>query len=131
MPPLLIHSKEQWENHVVTSFNDGASIRWLTREFKVSRNTIRRILRSHTAKRNTEVTAVVHQKNRRASKLDKYIPLMKELLEKYPFINGKRMFEELNQQGYSGGITIVRERLSLLVPSPKKKPTMRFETEPI
>jgi transposase len=132
MSPLLIRSREEWENLIITSFQGDASIRSLTREFKVSRNTIRRILRAHHARRTcTPVGALpAVKKAKSTSKLDAFVPSMKKALEKFPDIKGRRMFEILSDEGYQGGISILRERLSQLRPSPKRKPCVRFETEP-
>ncbi len=66
----------------------------------------------------------------RKSKLDPFLPLMKELLGKHPDLTAVRMNEELKEAGYQGGITILRERLGSLRPRPKKEPVIRFETEP-
>ncbi|OGQ80808.1 MAG: hypothetical protein A2289_18280 [Deltaproteobacteria bacterium RIFOXYA12_FULL_58_15] len=55
---------------------------------------------------------------------------MDALLEKYPNIKGQRVFEELQNAGYQGGISILREKLHALRPKPKREPIVRFETEP-
>ena len=55
---------------------------------------------------------------------------MNKLLEKYPNITGQRIYEELCHEGYTGGISILRDRLRKLRPKPKKEPVIRFETEP-
>jgi len=47
----------------------------------------------------------------RKSKLDPYLSLMEELLEKYPDITDVRVFEELCEAGFDGGKTIVTDRL--------------------
>jgi transposase len=132
MPPLLIHSREEWENLVITSFQAGASIRSLSREFKVSRNTIRRVLRAHHTRRTCAPACALPavRKVNRPSKLDAFVPRMKEVLDEFPDIKGKRMFEILSDEGYQGGVSILRERLSQLRPLSKRKPTVRFETEP-
>ena len=60
----------------------------------------------------TEVNeSVTKKKIPRKSKLDPYLPLMKELLEKYPDITDVRVFEELCEAGFDGGKTIVTDRL--------------------
>jgi len=42
----------------------------------------------------------------------------------------QRVFEEIRDAGYTGGVSILRERLRVLRPTPKKSPIIRFETEP-
>jgi len=59
---------------------------------------------------------VLTKKLRRASKLDGFDPEIKKLIEKYPKITGVRIYEELKEAGYSGGISILREWLKKLRP---------------
>ncbi len=60
----------------------------------------------------TEVNeSVTKKKTPRKSKLDPYLPLMKELLEKYPDIADVRVYEKLCESGFGGGKTIVTDRL--------------------
>ena len=60
----------------------------------------------------TEVNeSVTKKKIPRKSKLAPYLPLMKELLEKYPDITDVRVFEEICEAGFDGGKTIVTDRL--------------------
>jgi len=66
---------------------------------------------------------------KRASKLDDFEPEIKRLIEKYPDMTGVRIHEELKGAGYTGGITILRERL-LDLRAPCKEPVIRFETPP-
>jgi len=55
--------------------------------------------------------SVTKKKTPRKSKLDPYLPLMKELLEKYPDIADVRVYEKLCESGFGGGKTIVTDRL--------------------
>ena len=59
---------------------------------------------------------VLTKKLKRASKLDGFDPEIKKLLEKYPNITGVRIYEELKEAGYPGGISILREQLKKLRP---------------
>lgn len=67
---------------------------------------------------------------RRKSMLDDWADEMKKLTERYPDITGVRMYEELVAKGFVGGKTIVTDRLRQMRPRPKKRPVVRFETEP-
>jgi len=123
----LIHNRQELEHMLILMHHEGRSIRELCREFHLGRNTLRRILRAHAQRRDSGHD-VLTKKLRRASKLDEFDPEIKKLLEKYPNITGLRIYEELKEMGYAGGISILRERLKKLRP-PKREPVIRFETE--
>jgi transposase len=124
-------NREELEHLVVIQYARGCSIRSLSVALKISRNTVRRILRKHKRQREQGHRAL-EPKTRapRARKLDEYVETMKKLLDEFEDITGKRMFEELRREGYDGGITQLRERLKQLRPRPKRTPHIRFETEP-
>ena len=63
-------------------------------------------------KSTTEVNKSVKKKKiPRKSKLDPYLPLMKELLEKHSDITDVLVYEKLCEAGFNGGKTIVTDRL--------------------
>ncbi len=111
---------------------EGWSIRALARHLGVSRNMVRRILRKHDNLRDQghDILFAERRTAKRGSKLDPFEDEIKRLMEKYPRITGERLFEELGAIGYKGGISILRDRLRSIRPSPKKTPVIRFETEP-
>ena len=116
---------------VITRYREGWSIRSLCRHFGISRNRIRRILREAQRQRdNGNDLPLKTIPRRRSSKLDAYLPAMKELLERYPAITGVRMLEELRDRGYDGGHSILQARLKSLRPKPRCEPDIRFETAP-
>jgi len=124
----FIRDRQELEQTLILMHHEGRSIRELCRQFHLGRNTVRRILRAH-ARRRDDGHEVLTKRLRRASKLDGFDPEIKKLLEKYPDITGLRIYEELKEAGYGGGISILRERLKKLRP-PKREPVIRFETEP-
>ncbi|MBF0548772.1 MAG: IS21 family transposase [Candidatus Riflebacteria bacterium] len=120
--------RELLEHELVILNNEGWSIRSLAQRFGMSRNTIREILRKHKNERNNghdQLKKIIC----RESKLDDFKEEIKKLSEKFPSITGQRMFEELRELGYQGGITILRDYLSKLE-KPYIEPVIRFETEP-
>lgn len=129
---MIITSREEMENLIITMRKDGWSIRGLARHFKISRNTVRKVLRSNKEKRDKGHDALLNSRPRRItrSKLDPFIPRINELLNEFPDIKGQRVLEEIQKEGYGGGATILREKLRILRPKPKKEPYMRFETDP-
>jgi transposase len=132
MGPDFIRNREELEHLIVTQHRDGLGIRALTRRFAMGRNTIRRILRKHRGRRDDGHDMVLQARKSHPcrSKLDPYVPVMKDFLERFPDVTGIRMLEELQDAGYDGGVTILRERLRTLRPRPKRAPEVRFETEP-
>lgn len=128
----LHRSRAELDNLVITYHQSGWSIHKLHRVLKLSRNTVRAILRRHQTQREQGHDLVVPTKQRapRATNLDNYVERMQQLLKEFPDLHGQRMFEELRGAGYKGGITQVRERLKVLRATPSRKPTMRFETSP-
>ncbi|RPJ13389.1 MAG: hypothetical protein EHM37_07485, partial [Deltaproteobacteria bacterium] len=131
---VIIQNREDLEQRlVIMKTQEGWSIRALTKHFGISRNMVRRILRKHDKRRDQghDILLADRQvrKVKRKSKLDPHEETLKGLLEKYPRITGQRLFEELCDAGYRGGVSILRDRLRQLRPSPKKAPIIRFETE--
>ena len=132
---IIIQNRTDLEQRlIIMKTQEGWSIRALARHLAVSRNMVRRILRKHENLRDEGHDILLEdrqvRKEKRASKLDAYEETLKRLLERYPRITGQRLFEELRDAGYDGGISILRDRLRQLRPEPKKTPIFRFETEP-
>ncbi len=126
----IIRSREDLESLLVTMHREGHSIRSLARRFSIGRNTVRRILRKNTAARDHGQPQPSPAGAARTSKLDPFMPRIKELLDHFPRITAQRIFEEIQELGYDGGISILRERVRKIRPRPKKRPVVRFETEP-
>ncbi|MCK5230239.1 MAG: transposase, partial [Desulfobulbaceae bacterium] len=130
---LFIRNREELEHILITDHAEGMSIRGLARHYLISRNMVRRILRKNGDNRDHghDVVQDKHSsKTIRMSKLNPFEEEIKTLLRDFPGITGQRIFEELQKSGYTGGISILRERLRILRPTPKKTPVIRFETEP-
>ena len=101
----------------------------------VSRWQVAETIRWHQAARadgpvDSTNSALRPPAEQRGSKLDAFEPLMDQLLERYPGITATRLFEELKAHGYTGGYTIVRQRLKRRRGRPHKPLVERFETAP-
>lgn len=106
---------EQWAEIRRLYFVRRLSIKEIVRRTGHSRNTIRRALRSSEAPR--------YRRPPRPSKLDPYREEVHRLLRSDPRLPGKRVRELLEEQGFTGGKTILddylREVRPLFVPRPR------------
>lgn len=103
----------------------GLGIKAISRKLGVSRNTVRKYLK--------EPSSMPEYKSRAAkcSKLDAFKPYLLERIEaaKPHWIPGIVLLREIKTQGYSGGITILREFI-LPFKQITPEPLIRFETKP-
>ena len=102
---------EQTDNKVVTLYAMGWSVRRISRELQISRGRIDRILVSKRVLRDTTPQDRIKQRKPRISKLDPHKSYIGDLLERYPDITGQRIFEHLQEKGFDGEITIIRDYL--------------------
>lgn len=124
-----MRSSAETENLVTTLHRKGWSYRRIASELDLSRNTVRAIVeRVERARR--EGHSALPQRVVRRSLLDDHHAFIAKTLEDFPDISAVRLHEELRGVGFTGGYTIVRERLGALRPEPKAKPVERFETAP-
>jgi transposase len=115
-------------NEIVALFHGGASVRRIARSLGVSRRTVDKALRQVEQARGAGAAA--RPKRARGSLLDAYEPVIVDLLARYPDITAGRVHEELRLRGYTGGYTILSERVRRLRPRPVVAPVRRFETAP-
>ena len=122
---------ENIDNTVVTlHLQKGWSVRRISRDLGVSRKRIRRILVSNSVLRDTTPVDQIPLKKKRTSKLDPYKEFIVELLGKHNKITGQRVYELLNEKGYEGEITIVRDYLKSIREVGSKMPVRMVETDP-
>jgi transposase len=119
---------EPKRNEIVSRWRAGSSIRRIARDLGLSRNTVSRVLEEIEARRTGGPDNLPTR--RRPSRLDPYLPIIKELLGRYPDLTAVRLLQELRQRGFTGGYTVVRQRLSELRPPKAPLPVVRFETGP-
>jgi transposase len=112
---------------VVARFRGGASLRRIARELRVSYHSVRRTLREIEQARSG---SPMPQPAPRSSQLDAFEPAIRDLLARYPDITAQRVLEELRGHGYTGGYTVLSQRVRQFRPRPVVAPVRRFETAP-
>jgi transposase len=64
----------------------------------------------------------------RATKLDRYTPIIAERLASYPELSAVRLYDEVRASGYTGSVTQLRAYVARVRPRPEPEPVLRFET---
>jgi len=114
---------------ILRRFHGGASCRAIARATHVDRKTVAGVIRAYEIGRHRPHVALPTLR-RRGSQLDRFGDLISTLVERYPAITAVRLDEELRAAGFTGGHTIVKDRLRAVRPHPAEAPVMRFETGP-
>jgi transposase len=114
---------------IIRRFHGGASFRAIARALGIDRKTVAIVVRTYERERQEPHSALPRVRTRR-SKLDAYAEQITALLARYPEITAVRLDEELRAAGFTGGHTIVKQRLRELRPQPTRAPVIRFETGP-
>jgi transposase len=117
---------EAVRNGIITQWQAGASQRQIARTLQVSRHTVAHVLAVVAGQRAGQAAAP----ERRPRNVDPYARTIQDLLARYPEITGRRLYEELRQQGYRGSYTRVRVYLQEVRPRRTPRPVVRFETGP-
>ena len=71
-----------------------------------------------------------HQRPRRPSMLDPYLPFITETLKRFPTLTAARLFDMIQYRGYSGGPDHVRHRIAQLRPRRPSEAYLRLRTLP-
>ncbi len=121
---------EETRNLIAAMDASGRSRRHISRQLEVSRNTVRRVLNALAKQRRRGHSALPSAPTHRESKLDQYSNFIKETLEEFPDLTAVRLHEKLEEKGFDGHYTIVKDHLRRVRPRPKRKPVTRFETDP-
>lgn len=103
----------------------GKSIREISRTLGISRNTVRKRLRSAKP-------PAAASRERKATKLDDYRAyLQTRIAAAQPdWIPATVLFDEISAMGYSGCVSTVRNYVRTMKPTARPDPVVRFETEP-
>ena len=115
---------------IVTLTEQGHSQRKIAEKLGVGRKLVRATLERMQVQRTEGHSALPEPPQRRPSQLDPYQSQMLSLLDRYPDISAVRMLEELRQEGFKGGYSVVKERLRTLGPKETAAFVERFETGP-
>ena len=99
---------------------NGMSIKSIARELNISRNSVRKYLKSEPKKR---------QNRKRGSKLDLYKNKIRALIEKHN-LSAVRILEEIRKMGYDGGYTILKDYCHDLRKDRRIQAVYRYETDP-
>ena len=103
-------------------------MRSIARTLGVSRYAVRRTIDQVQQAREGKEPAAA--RTSKSPLLDPFDEALRSLLARWPRITAARVLEELRREGYQGGYTILRQRIKQLRAAPKKKPVVRFETDP-
>lgn len=122
--------REDIANLVVILSERGWSQRQVSEELGITRKRVRGILVQIARQRSAGHTVLPQPALRRGSVLDDHAAFIAEQMDQYPNITAVRLLEELQKKGFSGGYTIVKDRLRILRPQAKRTPVERFETDP-
>jgi transposase len=108
----------------------GQSGRDIARELHLSRKTVTKVLIEHRQQRanGTNLTPKPHKG--RDSLVDAHEATLRDYLARYPDITVVRLLEELRSRGYTGGYTVLRQRVKQLRKQGHRPPVERFETGP-
>lgn len=122
-------------NEIVHRWRNGQTLRSIARELGVSRYRAATVVRDHqrgsaSGSSDDAPSRLAVDAARRTSKLDRFEPSLRQLLERYPRLTAARAFEELRKLGYDGGYSILRVRVKQLRVRPTARPIVRFETAP-
>lgn len=134
----MLHREERQHlvYEVVRRHQRGESQRAISRALGIARDTVSAILAEQDERRSQGESAIERQlgppRTPRASKLDKYAKDIEAWLALYEDLTAVRLLELLVQKGFTGGYTIVRQRLKELeaARAPKAQAFEVVETPP-
>ncbi len=123
------------DNEIIHRWRGGQSMRSIARELNISRWRVTSVIQQHQTLRDDPSAGPANSQlpapaSHYSSKLDEFEAKIGGLLQRYPNITVTRILEELRKEGYTGGYTILRERVKTLRPQPSKPLVVRFETAP-
>jgi transposase len=94
----------------------------IARQLHIHHSTVRRVLWQ------SGITAV--REGARTSKLDAYVPFIRETLERYPKLRASRLYRMVTERGYSGSPDHFRHMVARWRPRPPAEAYLRLRTLP-
>lgn len=108
----------------------GQSGRDIARDLHMSRKTVAKVLIEHRQQRAHGTPGPPKPRKSRESLVDPYEATLRDYLERYPDMSVVRLLEEVRARGYTGGYTVLRQRIKQLRKQCHRPPVERFETGP-
>jgi transposase len=122
--PIAPAAESQLPEVLRLSLIEGLSIRAIARRLQLSRKTVRKLLGRASA-RTSPLDG-----SPRSSLLDTYDATIRRLVDDTPELTAPSILERLRPLGYTGGITILRDRLRVLRPRPAKEAFLTLDFAP-
>ena len=107
---LRLHHAEKWKIGTIAS------------QLGVHHITVRRVLADDEVPR--------HMRRQRRSKLDPFMPFIRQTLAKYPMLPASRLYEMVRKRGYQGSPSHFRNMIALVRPKPAAEAYLRLKTLP-
>lgn len=110
--------------------DSGISKSAIARQLGISRRLIYHWIETGQLERELSGEPPPRRRIPRATKLDRYKPLISERLGTYPALSAVRLLEECRAAGYQGGYSQLKAFVASVRPRPEPEPVVRFETPP-
>lgn len=111
---------EEWVD-IISLHRQGLGIKTISRRLHISRNAVRRAIRKDGPP--------TYRRPVRPSKLDPFKDYLIQRLGDFPELSCERLIIEIKKQGYSGGISVLKD-FTRPYRIRRKEPVVRFETPP-
>ena len=121
---------DELRNEVLRRKYGGQSGRDIARDLHLSRKTVAKVLTEHRQQRADGTTGLPKPRKGRGSLVDAYESTLRDFLSRYPDMTVVRLLEEVRARGYTGGYTVLRQRIKQLRKQCHRPPVERFETGP-
>jgi transposase len=113
---------QQKEDVLRLHFVEHLSTRKIAERLEMKRRTVRGVISGRQT--------LPAPRKPREKQLAAYESVIKQELERVPSMNAPAMLEKLRSQGYTGGISVLRERMRVLRPKPHIEVFSHFEVRP-